>query len=89
MRGIFACPCCGYPTLSEKPPGTFAVCPVCFWEDDDAQFRDPAFAGGANSVSLNDARRNFAAYGASAEDLRTKVRAPTDEEVARRSTASN
>lgn len=89
MSALFACPCCGYPTLSERPPGTFAICPVCFWEDDDAQFRDPSFAGGANRVSLNDARRNFAEYGASHEGLRSKVRAPTDEEVARRSTASS
>ena len=89
MSTSFACPCCRYPTLPERPPGTFAICPVCFWEDDEVQFRAPSRAGGANRVSLNDARRNFAAYGASAEDLRSKVRAPTDQEVARRSTESN
>ena len=33
----FACPCCGYLTLSEEPPGTYEVCPVCDWGDDDAQ----------------------------------------------------
>ncbi len=36
----YACPCCGYLTLTEKPPGTFAICPVCFWEDDEVQFKD-------------------------------------------------
>ncbi len=46
-------------TLTEEPPGTFEVCPVCGWEDDDAQARDPDFAGGANRVSLREARANF------------------------------
>ena len=38
-RMRYACPCCGFLTLDEAPPGTFAICPVCFWEDDDVQFR--------------------------------------------------
>ena len=88
MSARFPCPCCGYPTLPEKPTGTFAICPVCFWEDDDVQFRDPTLPGGANAVSLNEARRNFEAFGASAENVRTNVRAPTSEEAALRSTPS-
>ncbi len=87
MSGPFACPCCGYPTLPERPPGTFAICEVCFWEDDEVQFRDPSYAGGANRVSLYDAWRNFAACGASAEDRRPHVRGPTEEEATRRSTS--
>ena len=27
------CPCCGYRVLYEQPPGTYLVCPICFWED--------------------------------------------------------
>ena len=27
-----ACPCCGYPTLSER--GRYEICGLCFWEDD-------------------------------------------------------
>ena len=76
----YACPCCGYPTLRQRPPGTFAVCSVCFWEDDDAQFRDPQYAGGANPINLAEARRNFARFGAITEEYRTRVRAPTDDE---------
>lgn len=30
---LFACPCCGYHTFGAQPPGTYIVCPVCFWED--------------------------------------------------------
>jgi hypothetical protein len=80
----YPCPCCGFPSLAERPPGTFEVCPVCFWEDDDAQFRDPKYAGGANSVSLTEARENFARLGAISEAHRGDVRPPTDEERARR-----
>ena len=72
----FACPCCEYLTFEEEPPGTFAVCPVCFWEDDDVQFRDPAYVGGANSVSLEQARNNFREFGASEDKFRSRVRAP-------------
>jgi hypothetical protein len=76
----FACPCCGFLTLNEKPPGTFAICPVCFWEDDDAQFRDPTYAGGANRVSLGEARRNFIDFGAAMREFQEQVRAPLPEE---------
>ena len=61
--GPFPCPCCGYFTLSEKPPGTFDICEVCFWEDDNVQFGDPNYEGGANKESLNQARENFAKIG--------------------------
>ncbi len=55
----FRCPCCGQPTLSEQPPGTYEVCQVCGWEDDDVQYQDPDFSGGANFLSLNQARKCF------------------------------
>lgn len=56
------CPCCGYQTLREPPPGTFQTCPVCRWEDDNIQFEDPTYEGGANGVSLRQARKNFWRY---------------------------
>lgn len=31
-------------------PGSYEICPVCFWEDDRVQFRWPAMSGGANKV---------------------------------------
>ena len=43
----YPCPCCGYFTLDAEPVGTFEVCPVCYWEDDDVQAADPAYEGGA------------------------------------------
>jgi hypothetical protein len=56
----FACPCCGFITLLEEPPGTYEICGICGWEDDYVQFRDPDFRGGANHESLREARSAFA-----------------------------
>jgi len=53
------CPCCGRPTLTEAPPGTFAICPGCGWEDDPVQAADPGYAGGANRDSLKAAREAY------------------------------
>lgn len=53
------CPCCGHPTLDEQPPGTFAICPECDWEDDQVQAADPDARGGANRQSLREARHDY------------------------------
>jgi hypothetical protein len=47
-----ACPCCGYLTLSDWNIGSWEICPVCNLEDDDLQYLDPRYAGGANIESL-------------------------------------
>src|SRR5687768_6792802 len=60
----YACPCCGCFTLPSEPPGTFSLCAVCFWADDEEQFRDPDLAGRSNSTSLNGARRYYHRFGA-------------------------
>jgi hypothetical protein len=77
----FACPCCRNRTLSEEPPGTFEVCPVCFWEDDELQLKNVDYASGANNVSLRCARQNYIEFGACHEDFMDKVRLPTAEEI--------
>jgi len=77
---MVACPCCGFLTLDEEPPGTFEICPVCAWEDDPAQFRDPSLRSGANSVSLTEARNNFRMIGVSEGTLIHLVRPPVDSE---------
>ena len=75
---LYACVCCGFPTLTASPPGTFEICPICYWEDDDAQYRDPQYDGGANSVSLAQAQHNFTKFGAISEEHRQHVRPPTE-----------
>ena len=77
----YACPCCGYLTFKERPPGTFDICPVCGWEDDEVQFRNPGYEGGANSVSLDQARENFSAFGAIDQESLRSVRKPLPEEI--------
>ena len=77
----YPCPCCFNLTLSEQPPGTYEVCPVCYWEDDPVQFVDEEYEGGANNVSLIKGRENYRAFGACSEDFRLDVRKPTVDEV--------
>ena len=55
--GFFACRCCDDYCLSEA--GGFEICENCGWEDDPAQEMHPDLAGGANRVSLSEARSNF------------------------------
>jgi hypothetical protein len=74
------CPCCGYLTLDEGPTGTHDICKVCFWEDDAVQFHDPDYEGGANRVSLNQARRNYREHGVSQTRFKAHVRPPLPEE---------
>jgi len=51
---LLPCDCCGSKIIRER--GAFEICPVCSWEDDPTQARDPNLAGGANKLSLNAAR---------------------------------
>jgi hypothetical protein len=74
----FPCACCGYLTLSEGTHDTFEVCPICFWEDDFLQFRNPDMEGGANRESLREAQANFVRYGACDGPGNPHVRTPTD-----------
>lgn len=48
----YTCPCCGYKTLDEEPPGTSEICIFCFGEDDSIQYNHADYKGGANIPSL-------------------------------------
>ncbi len=78
---LYTCPCCGYKTLTEKPPGTYEICPICFWEDDPVQFNDPNYTGGANKVSLKEAQENFQLDGVSELNLAKFVREPRPDDI--------
>jgi hypothetical protein len=80
LNSGFPCPCCGYLTLPEEPPGTFFICPVCRWEDDNQQFDDVNLRGGANRVSLKQAQANFRRFSKSDPDRRGEVRPPLPHE---------
>ena len=77
----FQCYCCGYYTLSNKPDNTFQLCPVCFWEDDGVQSSDTDYVGGANTMSLNQARKNFKKFGVVDLQFKEHVRPPRKEEL--------
>ena len=77
-RGRFPCPCCGYLVFSEVP-GSYNICPICFWEDDLSQLRFVRTTG-ANRVNLIEAQGNFARFGACEPQLTQHVRKPTGED---------
>ncbi len=64
----------------ETGPGSYMICPVCFWEDDPTQLRWPLLAPGANRVSLVEAQQNFVAIGAGEARCLRHVRPPKDSE---------
>ena len=67
-----ACPCCGYLTLESI--GHYDLCPVCFWEDDPIQRENIGYEGGANTVSLTEAKANFKKYQAIDKNFINEVR---------------
>lgn len=50
----YLCPVCGCRSFKEK--GKYEICTICGWEDDPIQIKDPDYIGGANRMSLNEAR---------------------------------
>lgn len=78
---LFRCPCCGYKTL--EAPGAMKLCAVCWWEDDGQEDVD---AGEVRltvngQLSLQQARDNYTATGASHPRFLPFVRKPAAAEV--------
>lgn len=74
----YPCPCCGRLVFGE-PPGSYAICPICFWEDDIYQLRFPTM-GGANRVSLVDGQKNYREFHACELEAKPHVRAAKESE---------
>lgn len=70
----YVCKCCGCAALDSADE--YDICPVCCWEKDRTQESDPEYKGGANSVSLNEARKNYAEFGACEKRFIENVRKP-------------
>ena len=56
------CPVCNFKAFIEL--GTWKACPVCAWVSDPMQEALPDEPIGSNSLSLAEARKNFAQFGA-------------------------
>jgi len=77
---MFTCPCCGYKVFDE-PPGSYAICQICFWEDDVFQLYYPHQAGGPNGCNLIEAQVNFVQFGACERAMSKNVRASGESDV--------
>jgi hypothetical protein len=69
--------------MQDPNPGSFELCPICWWEDDSVQFEDQDYEGGANEPSLRQARLNFSKHGAIRPEDKMHVRPPNDDEKPR------
>ncbi|HEX8668063.1 MAG TPA: CPCC family cysteine-rich protein [Allosphingosinicella sp.] len=54
MDELLPCLCCDAMTIGDR--GGYEICEICDWEDDPVQAADPDYAGGANTLSLNQHR---------------------------------
>ncbi len=70
---MFTCPCGGHEVFGEAP-GSFEICPICFWEDDVFQLYFPNQAGGPNPYSLMESQVNFVQFGACNREMVKNVR---------------
>ena len=73
----FPCPCCGHMSFDEKP-GSYDICPICFWEDDAVQLQSDWWDRGGANIPLRQAQRNYAKFGAEQERLLQHCRAPVE-----------
>ena len=70
------CPCCEHLTIEDE----YDICPICFWEHDELMEEYPDITGGANIISLNQAKENYLLFGASENRFIKHVRPPKDNE---------
>jgi len=66
---LAACPCCEFRSIGAR--GDYAICLVCFWEDDGTDEFDRRSV--PNRMTLREARENFASIGAVKESMRAHV----------------
>jgi hypothetical protein len=57
MENKRKCMCCGELTLDKDE--LIGICNNCGWESDPVQEDDPDYKGGANQMSLNEAKKAY------------------------------
>lgn len=58
-KKIVKCACCGSLEVPNGEEGLGYVCTRCGWEKDGVQEDKPDYEGGANKMSLNEARKAY------------------------------
>lgn len=81
IQDKYFCRCCNYNTLSQFPNGTYEICEICYWEDDQYQTENPNEEVSPNRVSLNQAKQNFETFGACELEMKINVRKPTNTDI--------
>lgn len=59
------------------------ICPVCFWENDPIQNDNEKYVGGANDISLSEAKANYQKFGAVKQEYIKSVRPPYPDEISK------
>ena len=54
LKSFHVCPCC-----EKAEVGDFEICRVCGWENDYQQGSNPDMRGGANHMSLEEAKEAY------------------------------
>lgn len=80
--GAFPCPCCGCRTLPVPKEEAIAyICPVCFWENDLFTASDEMPSDCNHSLTLEQGRANYRAFGACERAMLLHVRPPRKDEL--------
>lgn len=58
-KGYIPCACCGSIEVPKGEAGLYYPCFHCGWENDEIQRDEPDYAGGANKMSLNEAKEAY------------------------------
>ena len=77
---VFFC-CCGIDTSTVAGSASQIIQQDETEDEITDEFDDEDLEGGANSVSLRQARENYKAFGCCEERFKGNVRKPTDEEI--------
>jgi hypothetical protein len=74
----YPCPCCGH-VVFDEPPGSYSICPICFWEDDLVQLRGSTTP--AERIARASSRAaTFRRVGAMEERFIGNIRPPSSDE---------
>ena len=77
------CPCCNCFTMEHNEVVYHDICPVCFWENDPIQNDNEKYVGGANDISLSEAKANYQKFGAVKQEYIESVRSPYLDEMSK------